>query len=78
MQGMYLYRNELADLVGCKETSYACMRRWLENNDWPYAESISGFPKVSRVYHDQRMLGCISRPSEISNTPNFDALTTKT
>lgn len=73
MPEMYLHRNELAALIGCKENSYACMRRWLENNEWPYAKSISGFPKVSRSYHDQRMQGSVSRPGKASSTPDFDA-----
>jgi len=53
----YLTAPELAQLVGCKENSFACMRRWLTRNGWPFAESRSGLPIVSKAYHDARMVG---------------------
>lgn len=57
---MYLSSDQLADLIDCAPNSFACMRRWLERNDWPFATSISGFPKVSKAYHDSRLSGTSS------------------
>lgn len=72
----YLSAVELAALVGCQQNSYACMRRWLERGKWPFEKSISGFPKVSRSYHDARMSG--ANPAQIKTegrvAPNFSAL----
>lgn len=69
----YLTAIELAELVGCEKNSYACMRRWLTRNDWPYAKSITGLPKVSRAYHDARMNGAVNLVS-VEQEPDFGAL----
>lgn len=53
----YLTATELADMIGCERNSFACMRRWLKRNDWPFEANLRGFPKVSRAYHDARMAG---------------------
>lgn len=53
----YLSADELADLIDCQPYSFACMKRWLTKNGWPFVENIRGFPKVSRAYHDARMMG---------------------
>jgi hypothetical protein len=53
----YLSAPDLAELVGCRPNSYACMRRWLDRNGWPYAQSRIGMPIVSKAYHDARMAG---------------------
>lgn len=66
----YLSRAELADLVGCKERSTACMRRWLDRHGWIYEPNRAGFPMVSRRYHDERMLGHISI-TPLSDEPDF-------
>lgn len=72
----YLSAAELAALIDCQPNSYACMRRWLERGKWPFEPSLSGFPKVSRTYHDARMSG--SNPTQIKTesrvSPNFSAL----
>jgi hypothetical protein len=72
----YLTACELADLIGCEKNSYACMRRWLQRNKWPYVDSLSGFPKVSRAYHDARMSGSpAAAPADaFDEEPNFGAL----
>jgi hypothetical protein len=54
---MYLTPQQLADLIDCAPTSYACMKRWLTRNDWPYVVGLSGLPKVSVAYHDARLSG---------------------
>lgn len=53
----YLTAAELAELIGCAPTSFACMRRYLARNNWPFEPNIRGFPQVSRSYHDARMNG---------------------
>ena len=55
----YLSATELANLVGCRTNSYACMRRWLTKNSWPFVVNLRGFPNVSRLYHDARMSGAL-------------------
>jgi hypothetical protein len=72
----YLTAPELAALIGCRENSYACMRRWLERNRWPFVRSITGFPTVARSFHDSMMAGAepeIAR-KKIRVEPNFAAL----
>ena len=53
----YLTAAELAELLGCAPTSFACMRRYLARNNWPFEPNIRGFPQVSRAYHAARMSG---------------------
>jgi hypothetical protein len=54
---MYLSPDQLANLIECSPSSFACMCRWLDRNKWPYVKSITGFPKVTRDYHDIRLNG---------------------
>jgi Domain of unknown function (DUF4224) len=69
----YLTATEIADLIGCKPNSYACMRRWLAKNSYPHGTSITGMPKVSRAYHNARMSGAtITAATE--QEPDFGAL----
>lgn len=60
----YLSAQELAELIGCAENSFACMRRYLARNGWPFAPTLRGFPQVSRAYYDARMSGAISTPAQ--------------
>lgn len=53
----YLTRDELAELVGCKPSSLACMKRWLARNGWAHAVNIAGVPLVAREYYTARMHG---------------------
>lgn len=53
----YLTAPELAELIGCSPHSFACMRRYLSRNNWPFEPNLRGFPQVSREYHDARMAG---------------------
>jgi len=53
----YLTADELAELIGCAPTSFACMRRYLDRRQWPFEPNLRGFPRVSRAYHDARMSG---------------------
>lgn len=53
----YLTAPELAELIGCSPHSYACMRRYLTRNGWPFEPNLRGFPQVSREYHDARLAG---------------------
>lgn len=53
----YLTAPELAELIGCSPHSFACMRRYLTRNNWPFEPNLRGFPRVSRAYHDARMSG---------------------
>lgn len=57
MPTSYLTADELAELIGCASTSFACMRRYLERYQWPFEPNLRGFPRVSRAYHDARMSG---------------------
>lgn len=70
MASTYLSRDELAELVGCSPRSVACMRRWLDRHGWIYQENRAGFPNVSRVYHDERMLGK-TRNTQLTDEPDF-------
>lgn len=72
----YLSAAELANLVGCKENSYACMKRWLTKNGWPFMVSISGFPNVGRAFHDAKMAGenTSKGKTKVRVEPNFAAL----
>lgn len=56
----YLTAAELAELIGCAPTSFACMRRYLTKHNWPFEPNIRGFPQVSRAYHQARMHGTIA------------------
>ena len=68
----YLNAQQLADLIGCAKNSFSCMRRWLDRNNWPYAISISGFPKVSIEYHNSRMKNFTT--TSAAQEPDFGAL----
>ena len=72
----YLTGAEIAGLIGCKANSFACMRRWLTRNKWPFEVSISGFPIIGRAYHDARMSGEATSKSKVKVRvePNFGAL----
>lgn len=78
---IYLTTPELAELVGCKPRSHACMKRWLERNHWPFAVNIAGVPLVAREYYDARMTGTTPPAAHprhsraaAEHEPNFDAL----
>lgn len=77
---IYLSTVELAELVGCRPRSLACMKRWLERNHWPYAVNIAGVPLIAREYYEARMNGTMPharrQPAAASDEPNFAALTT--
>lgn len=60
----YLRADELAEMIGCEPNSYACMRRYLKKNGWPYEPNLRGFPKVSRAYHDARMSGKLAQDAK--------------
>ncbi|MBU9552616.1 DUF4224 domain-containing protein [Burkholderia multivorans] len=78
---LYLSTLELAELVGCRPRSLACMKRWLERNHWPYVVNIAGVPLVARAYYEARMNGTAlpaptRRPrAAAADEPNFAALT---
>jgi radical SAM superfamily enzyme YgiQ (UPF0313 family) len=57
----YLTAEELASLIGCAPTSFACMRRYLQRNSWPFEPNLRGFPRVSRAYHDARLSGTLQQ-----------------
>lgn len=69
---LYLSRDELAELVGCDPRSKACMRKWLDKRGWPYVETRSGFPQVSRKYHDDRLAGT-AKNSKLTSEPDFSS-----
>lgn len=72
----YLSASELSVLVGCQANSFACMRRWLTRNKWPFEVSNNGFPVVARAYHDARMSGETMgvKNVKVRVEPNFRAL----
>lgn len=70
---MYINAHQLSLLIDCSPNSYSCMRRWLDRNGWPYAVGLSGFPKVSRAYHDMRLNSTTALPP-MEQEPNFGAL----
>ncbi|WP_174947427.1 DUF4224 domain-containing protein [Burkholderia contaminans] len=74
----YIPRELLAELVGCKPRSLACMKRWLERNHWPYAVNIAGVPLVARSYYDARLNGAalpVKHREPNEQEPNFESLT---
>ncbi|WP_323507265.1 DUF4224 domain-containing protein [Glaciimonas sp. Gout2] len=70
----YLTTTQLAALIDCSPTSYTCMKKWLDNNGWPYAVGRIGYPKVSLAYHDARLSGAANPVLEVEFEPNFGAL----
>jgi hypothetical protein len=73
MPTTYLTADELAELIGCAPTSFACMRRYLERHSWPFEPNLRGFPRVSRAYHDTRMSGAPApgAPPAAAAEPDF-------
>lgn len=73
---LYLTRSELAELVGCKPSSLACMKRWLVRNGWAHAVNIAGVPLVAREYYTARMHGTtVAVPGDVlEQEPDFTAL----
>ena len=67
----YLSAPELSDLIGCRPNSFACMRRWLDKNGWPYVVNRIGLPIVSRAYHDARLTGQAPQVGGPTIEPNF-------
>lgn len=63
----YLTAAELAELIGCAPTSFACMRRYLACTKWPYESNIRGFPQVSRAYHHDQMHGTLALGTELAS-----------
>lgn len=74
----YMNAQELANLIGCAPTSFKCMRRYLERNNWPFEQNLRGFPQVSRAYHDARMSGSTSPAvlQELAEEPDFSMFNT--
>jgi hypothetical protein len=73
----YLSGAELAELIGCAPNSFACMRRYLTRNSWPFEQNLRGFPCVSREYHDARMAGAVSAAAlqDLATEPDFSMFT---
>ncbi len=75
MMDIYLSSDELAALIGCGPNSYACMRRYLARNCWPFEPNLRGFPRVSRKYHDARLAGQLATAATVeaatTNEPDF-------
>jgi hypothetical protein len=73
MPTQYLTADDLAELIGCAPTSFACMRRYLERHGWPFEPNLRGFPRVSRAYHDARMCGtaALNVTPETGAEPDF-------
>ncbi|GAA0492513.1 DUF4224 domain-containing protein [Pigmentiphaga daeguensis] len=54
--GLYLTPDELKALTDYR--TRAAVIRWLERNNWPYADGArDGWPRVLRSYHDARLSG---------------------
>ena len=73
----YLTAAELAELIGCAPTSFACMRRYLARHHWPFEPNLRGFPQVSRAYHAARMTGCATSGKVLAEEtdPDFSMFT---
>lgn len=69
----YMTAQELAEMIECEPTSYACMRRYLKRNGWPFEPNLRGFPQVSRDYHRARMHGMIEATNDSAFEPNMAA-----
>lgn len=69
----YLTAPELAELIGCSPNSFACMRRYLTRNNWPFEPNLRGFPQVSREYHDARLAGSMpaAASTDQGDEPDF-------
>jgi hypothetical protein len=74
----YLSGDDLAELIGCAPNSFACMRRYLTRNNWPFEANLRGFPRVSREYHDARMAGALSTAAlqDLATEPDFSMFAT--
>ena len=68
----YMTADELAELIGCAPTSFACMRRHLTRNSWPFEPNLRGFPQVSREYHDTRMSGNTTTDTSVEHDDEPD------
>lgn len=52
----YLRRDDLVELTGYVQKT--AVMRWLDANGWPYViNGVDGWPRVLRLYHDQRLMG---------------------
>jgi len=77
-RGFCLSQNELAEVIGCKPSSFSCMRKWLQKNDWPYVVSKSGFPKVAREFYWKVMVNYAeTKNNQQSPEPYFHLITRK-
>ena len=70
MPSLYLTPEEVKELTDY--VTQAAARRWLERNDWPYAQPAGdGWPRVLREYHDARLSGEEKRRPKRSAEPNW-------
>jgi len=76
MKSRYLTATELAEMIECSPSSYACMRRHLERHRVPFIPNLRGFPQVDRRYYDARMSGTAPalEAVPVDVEPNFAAI----
>jgi len=77
MQSKYLSTTELAEMIGCSTSSFACMRRHLQRHSVPFIPNLRGFPQVDRRYYDARMSGAVPAAQIEDATleePDFSAI----
>ncbi|KAF7958245.1 hypothetical protein AWV80_01360 [Cupriavidus sp. UYMU48A] len=75
--GAFLTADELADVIGCANNSYACMRRHLARNGVPFIPNLRGFPQVDRSYFEARMRGlaaAVSAEAAAEAEPDFSSI----
>lgn len=67
----YLTRPELQELTGYVQRN--AVVGWLDRNGWPYVNGgIDGWPRVLRLFHDQKLLGMQVAPgSKKRAEPNW-------
>ncbi len=75
MQSRYLTADELAEMIDCSKSSFACMRRHLERHRVPFIPNLRGFPQVDRRYYEARMSGmAVVEASPAGMEPDFSAI----
>ncbi len=76
MQSKYLTAAELAEMIDCSPSSFACMRRHLQRCGVPFIPNLRGFPQVDRRYYDARMSGAApaAQVEAVSMEPDFSAI----
>jgi hypothetical protein len=66
---------DIAELVGSKPSTLACMKQWLARNGWPHAVNVAGVLLAAREYCTACMhVAARAVPADVpKREPNFAA-----